>query len=191
MLDQLRESVPRCQVFVLAPFMGKMGNNLQTIGSIADTNLEIRDALKTTAEEKGAKFLDVLESARTGLVTTLTADASGSSMQTAASIPIGSIVRVGALGPSGGWTTRVTTEGGSTGAYTHTISPNFQTTWASGLPVEVVGPAFHNGTGSQGTPNGVGTSDFFVSSDNTHPTVAGHENIGRFVYALMAAQLDP
>lgn len=172
-------------IYMLAPFLGHMGTNLQPGGS-ADKNLQMRDALKAAADAANVSFLDIIESGR-GTVTTTAGSSSGSGVSSPISIPGNTIIRVGDSDDS--HTARITGISGS-GPYTLTVNPNLSHTFAAGSRLEIVGPAFINGTGKQGGELGDGNSDFAISNDNTHPTVYGHENIARFIYPMFTALLD-
>lgn len=190
MLSSLKSGLPNCDTTVLSPFLGHMGTNLQP-GGAADNNLTIRNAIKSAADAATVRFIDVIESGVTGQATSSTADfnAGASTVTVIDALPNQAMIRVGA--PTNSWTTRVTSAASGGTPFTQSISPNNSSggTIVSGSPVAVVGPAFINGTGVQGSPVGDGNSDFFVSSDNTHPTQAGHLNIAMFIYQLYVATL--
>ena len=42
---------------------------------------------------------------------------------------------------------------------------------------------WQTGTGNTGSPNGTGNADIYMNTDNVHPNIAGHKNLGRQIGA--------
>lgn len=103
-------------------------------------------------------------------------------------LPVGATLEIG----QGATRERVVVNGrtqinGTT--YSYSFQGALQYTHASGAPVTVVGPAYLTGTGRVGTTTSWGNSDTLVSSDNTHPTVAGQRALAGVQATLLRNHL--
>ena len=151
--------------------------------------MQVRDAIKAAALANGFTFLDLIEMNQTRESTTIATASTGSNIYTNAPLTRGSFIRVGNPTDTYVWTTRVASVSGSSAPYTIGVSPNLQGTTVVGAPVQVVGQAFITGTGKQGAVVGDGNSDYMVGNDNTHPTIAGHDNLARAMFRQLTATL--
>jgi hypothetical protein len=70
------------------------------------------------------------------------------------------------------------------GQYTCTMDGTCQYAHNAGAPVVQTGGSYLTGTGYQGATTGYGNSDLNVYTDDTHPTDAGHLDLGQTLTAL-------
>lgn len=99
-------------------------------------------------------------------------------------LPVGATLEIG----SGATRERVVVNGrtqinGTT--YSYSFQGTLRYTNAAGAPVKVVGPAYLTGTGYVGATTGWGNADTLVSSDNVHPSVAGHRVLAGIQASLL------
>lgn len=192
-----RAALPSAKLIVLGPFWPRGFHTFPT------NLLATADAIKAAALAAGATWIDTLRlplaptsPGTTPATTTLAASVSAgvASVSTAASLPVGTYFQISS--DSTAEVRRVTGVSG-TGPYTLSFASPPPTgggntlarAHASGDPVTVVGPTILTGSGRQTVTAGDGNADQWTSSDATHPTVAGHQGLGRALFGLIAAQL--
>ena len=74
-----------------------------------------------------------------------------------------------------------------TGPFTHSIRSPFTANHTAGAVITEVGQPIWTGTGRVGATTGYGNSDTWTSSDNVHPTDAGHQGLG---FAMAKALME-
>jgi lysophospholipase L1-like esterase len=156
--------------------------------------LQARDAIKaavaaTNTTAQPVLFVDVLELpvGSVAPATTLSASvaAAATSLSVAGFIPQGATIDIK---DGTNWERKVVTAVSGTGPYTLTVKA-MTNAFASGVAVKQVGPCWWTGTGKVGATTGIGNSDLLVSSDGTHPSAAGHDELGRFAAGLISQNL--
>lgn len=155
--------------------------------------LDTYNTIKTAAATAGFAFADVVEFSNTSNSVSLpsgTLSSSASLGATSLSVnfrpPIGTTVEIG----SGSVTERrVVTNTSGGGPYTLTVAA---TTFAhsAGETVRQVGGSLLTGTGRVGATTGTGNCDLYVSTDGTHPSVAGHYAFGRALAHRIATAVN-
>lgn len=151
--------------------------------------MDTHDAMRTAAIAGGALVVDLIEDvlpvAISGTLSS-TATAGATAVLSNTKFPARGTVEIGTGSTrERRWITSVS----GAGPYTHNFSGVLANTQTSGNAIKAVGNSFWTGTGQVGTTTGSGNSDLLVASDATHPTDAGHAEIGMFVARRLAAQL--
>jgi len=186
LFQQVATALPNTLQIVLSP-MWRNG-----VESFLVNLIPARDALKEAAVQvPQCVFIDLLEMPLDATITTTISNSAtgGATTFQTASVPLPrrSTVEIGtgAANPE----RRVITNVSGTGPYTHTVAA-LTSAHTAGETVKTVGPALWTGTGKVGATTGAGNSDLLVSSDGTHPTQVGHDEIGLVTARLVAQALS-
>jgi len=159
------------------------------VEAVTTAVLDTDAALQTAAVVAGLPFIPFLTGPTDNAgSTTLSAQASsGATTVSVAAVftPIRSTVEIdtGAARER-----RIVTNISGVGPYTYTLNAALSATHASGAAVTAVGANFWTGTGKVGTTTGVGNCDVIVSSDGTHLSQEGHDQLGLYVADQIAGR---
>jgi lysophospholipase L1-like esterase len=145
-------------------------------------------AVRTATAAAGFQYIDLMEMNVNGTAVAGTVAAStiaGATTITSETLyPIGTTMEIST--GTANRERRVVENVTGVGPSTYTVAA-LTYTHSSGDVFKQVGPSFWTGTGRVGAPTGTGNCDLYVSTDNVHPSVAGHAAIGRTVAELVAA----
>jgi lysophospholipase L1-like esterase len=182
---QVRNALPNCLIVATSPLWYK------GVSSVTINAWDQCAALKRVVEEFGGVFLNLLEIPLPDSVVpnTLTLAANAAQAATSISIDSATIPSMGSTYkfPDGSRFRAKTIAG--TGPYTITIDSGLLTAQTSGTIATQVGDSLWTGVGKVGSTTGFGNCDVFVSSDGTHPSVAGHEAIGLTMAKLLIEEI--
>lgn len=190
-----KAALPNVAQYVVGPWWHNGARTMPTL------LLDIKDAIKASAAQVGAPYLDVLEMPVPLQGAGVSGTLSAASIAGATSVSLSA--RPGALGGAGssGVTMvveigtgsvrerRIATTYSGSGPFTVNLDGALSNAHASGEPFKIVGPPLWTGTGHASALANNGNSDLLVYTDGVHPTQAGHDAIGRAVYELLAAAL--
>ena len=191
----VRSALPSGEIVALAPF-SPLGLTTGAVGKM----LAFRDVIRAAAAGIGARFLDLLSlpqiatlfppPASMALAAAAAANASSISVNAIPDANSDWYVQVGTgdSGAGGAEIRKVTNTTGS-GPYTLSLSTGLTNSHPSGDVCRVVGPQMITGTGKQTSTNGSGNSDYFIGSDGSHPTIAGHRHVAMTIATLWAQSL--
>jgi lysophospholipase L1-like esterase len=184
--QQIRAGLPAALIVVLSP-MWRNG-----VESFPAGLLDCRDALREAAAlVSNTVFVDVLEmplDAGTAPSTTLnsSASAAATSISLVGCMPVRSTVEIGT--GTANVERRVITGLSGGGPFTATVAA-LTNSHSAAETVTMVGPTLWTGLGKVTATTGAGNSDLLVSSDGTHPSQDGHDEIGTLVARLLAPRL--
>jgi lysophospholipase L1-like esterase len=181
LFTQVRNALPNCLIVATSPLWYK------GVATVTINSWDQCAALKRVVEEFGGVFLNLLEIPLPDCVipNTLTLAANAAQAATSISIDSATIPSMGSTYkfPDGSRFRAKAISG--TGPYTITIDSGLLTAQTSGTIATQVGDSLWTGVGKVGSTTGFGNCDVLVSSDGTHPSVAGHEAIGMTMAKLL------
>lgn len=170
-ISQIKAALPNCQVVLTSNAANKGG------GFFASAAYLSSDGLRDIAAANGVPFVNMLEQPSFETFDTSTTTLASTAAINATSISVNAPVAQGATYRFADATHVYVKSISGTGPYTATID-NLPTGQTSGAVITPCGNSLWSGSGRVGTTTGFGNCDVVVSSDNTHPTDAGHQMIG-------------
>lgn len=170
---QVKTALPNCIVCATSPFW----NGGVSKVSINSWNQKVQ--LQESVESFGGLFLDLLEAPLPGAYTTTTLTLGASASIGATSITSSTEPGVNCTYAfTDGERVRVKAVTGWAPSYTITLDGPLIAAKSNGAVATQKGGSLWTGTGNANAPTGYGNSDVLVSTDTTHPSVAGHYAIG-------------
>lgn len=182
----LQQNCPGAMIVMCAPFhhIGASGLPL--------TVWQLKAGLKAIAAANNLLFLDMLELPLPSWVTPQSSTLTSSPAAGATSFTVSQqlIQRATYQFPDGSrFACRAIN--GSAGAFTITPDFGLQTAQTSGGLITQVGDCFWYGNGNTGNLQGFGNCDVYVTTDNLHPSPAGHLAIGQTLADLFLQAIGP